>query len=214
MLFALAVNIAYAGALTGGVHAGFGKHFDDVLPSDRPLAVFRVVTQTSIGVWTFAIPKLAIVALLQRLLNLRKLVLIVCWLSSAILVASSAALSLLWFLQCKPVSYQWDPNVAGSCLDPMINVDLSYFCVAFSGFLDFAFALIPPFVIFRLNMPLYKRIFVSAALGGGTVAGIIAFYKLSLVKQIEEFAKTDPTCTFHCSGWSLSVCPMNRNVPG
>ncbi|KAI9661964.1 MAG: hypothetical protein M1831_002879 [Alyxoria varia] len=193
MLFALAVNIAYAGALTAGVDAGFGKHFEVVSPSDRPLAVFRVVTQTSIGVWTFALPKLAIVALLQRLLNLRKLVLIVCWSSSAILVAGCAALSLLWFLQCKPVPHQWDPSVGGACLDPMINVNLSYFCVAFSGFLDFAFALIPPFTIFRLNMPLYKRIVLSAALGGGTIAGIIAFYKLSLVRQIEEFALIDPT---------------------
>ncbi|KAL9052601.1 MAG: hypothetical protein Q9162_005291 [Coniocarpon cinnabarinum] len=42
-------------------------------------------------------------------------------------------------------------------------------------------------------MPLFKRVAISLALMGGIIAGIVAFYKISLVSEISAEAKQDPT---------------------
>lgn len=84
--------------------------------------------------------------------------------------------------------------VPGSCWNPSVVENLSCFVAAFSAFLDFLFAVYPPFFLAKLNMPLHKRIVISLALGGGFVAGAVAIYKETLVAGISKAGKEDPTC--------------------
>ncbi|KAL9052602.1 MAG: hypothetical protein Q9162_005292 [Coniocarpon cinnabarinum] len=110
ILFALLVQLAYVSTLTAAMSAGLGEHVYDIPQERLPLAGFRQVLASSIGVWTFALPKLGIVALLERLLSLRVWTRAIFWTLSLGLVACCGLLSIFWFAQCTPRAHQWNPS--------------------------------------------------------------------------------------------------------
>ena len=205
ILFSMAVVVMYVSSLTAAVAAGYGEHFEDIPPEKRSLVLYRVIVCSCIAVLTFGPPKLAIISLLERLLELRTPTRIVFWSLGAVLMTSSVVLSIFWFMQCTPPAHQWDPvNVPGSCWSPNVVLYLSYVVGAYSGVLDVLFAVFPPFIIWRLQMSRGKKIFISACLGGGLIAAVTAFYKLTTVKGLNEAAKSDPTCK--CSVVLFHMC--------
>ena len=196
IIFALLFQVAYVCALTVAVAAGTGRHFWTIPAERQPLALFRQLVASSISVLTFALPKLAIVALLERLLSLRPLTRIIFWTLSVGEVGCCLLAAIIWSVQCTPRASQWDKSVPGHCWSPSVLVHLSYFLASFSVFLDFLFAVFPPFVIAKLHMPLYKRIAISVALGGGIFSAIVACYKISLISGLNAQSETDPTSKF------------------
>ena len=205
ILFSMAVVVMYVISLTAAVAAGYGEHLEEIPPEKRSLALYRVIVCSSIAVLTFGPPKLAIVSLLERLLELRAPTRIIFWSLSAVLMVSSVVLSIFWFLQCTPRAHQWDPvNVPGTCWSPNVVLYVSYAVGVYSGVLDVLFAVFPPFVIWRLQMSRGKKIFISASLGGGLIAAVTAFYKITTVKGLNEAAKSDPTCK--CSVVLFHMC--------
>lgn len=63
-LFAFAVVIAASVAISVAIHAGLGTHFADLTLLERIDASRKTIIASSLVVWTFALPKLALVALL------------------------------------------------------------------------------------------------------------------------------------------------------
>lgn len=195
MIFAFAVIITYVASLSAAVAAGYGNHLQDIPPDERPLAIFRTTLCSCLAVLTFAFPKVAIVALLERLLELHVVTRVIFWGLSVSLVACSVLLSIFWFVQCTPRAHQWDlQHVPGSCWDPSVVLNLSYFTGFYSGVIDVLFAVYPSFIIWRLQMPMYRKVVISASLGGGLIAAVAAFYKMTHVSELSEESKTDPTC--------------------
>lgn len=181
--------------MTIAVEGGYGKHFKDLEPAQRPIAGHRAVITSAVAIQTFGLPKIAIICLLERLLKLRLPVRIVLWGLSVVLIISSLVLSIFWFVQCSPQAHQWDPiNVPGTCWSPNVVLSLSYFVGIYSGVLDVVLAVYPPFIIWNLKMSRGKKIFISASLGGGLVAAITVFYKTTTIKGLSAAAKDDPTC--------------------
>lgn len=195
MLLAFIACLAYSIAVSAAIQAGFGKHMRDIPPPQRSLALYRNMIQHAIGVWSFSLPKLSIAALLQRLLDLPTAVRLSFWTLSLIILAGSCALSIIWVNQCSPIARQWDSSIPGQCPNTRVLLDVNYFVVPFSAFLDFLFAIYPPFIIARLHMPRYQRVMISVALSGGIVAGIVATYKTTLLAEISADS-SDATCTF------------------
>lgn len=92
---------------------------------------------------------------------------------------------IICFVQCNPVAGQWDPykhpetkcwprNVQiyyaliGSCkYDFTIQFALLTFPSASSAFLDLVFAIYPGFVIWRLQLPLWKKFSTIGFMGLG-----------------------------------------------
>ena len=219
IVFALLVTISYAASSCAAVDAGYGKHYQDISPEARPLAVYRSIVHSSIAVWSYSLPKLAIVALLNRLLAMSSSISITFWSLAIALVGCSSALSAVWYAQCSPREHQWNRAVPGTCLNPRVLENLSYFVVAFSIFLDFLFAAYPIFAVSRLNMARQKRIVISIALSGGFVAGIVAIYKEALVTTISSTLEEDPTCTLLLaspiafSALVLTFVPADADIP-
>lgn len=55
--------------------------------------------------------------------------------------------------QCWPVEFFWDKNIpGGTCIDINAIINVTYVYSAFSVICDFTFALLPLFLIWRLNM--------------------------------------------------------------
>lgn len=195
MLLAFLGSLAYSVAISEAIRAGFGLHLYTVKPSQRPEVLYRNVVQNAIGVWSFALPKLSIMALLQRLLGLSIAVRVLFWILCFTLLGGSCALSVVWVNQCSPAARQWDMSIPGSCLNTNVLLHVDYFVSSFSAFMDFLFAVYPPFIIARLQMPLSQRVLISLALSGGIVSGIVATFKTTLLSLIDVDSWTDPTCT-------------------
>lgn len=69
-----------------------------------------------------------------------------------ITVASGVVFFFVTMFQCKPISFFWNKNQDGSCLNMDIIIALTYLYSACSVICDFTFALLPIGIIWGLNI--------------------------------------------------------------
>lgn len=75
-----------------------------------------------------------------------------------------------WFillLQCYPVSYFWNPEQDGGCLNTAVIISISYIYSAFTAACDFTFGILPIAIVWNLRKSLLTKIGVAALLGLG-----------------------------------------------
>ncbi|OBT88199.1 hypothetical protein VE02_02465 [Pseudogymnoascus sp. 03VT05] len=150
-----------------GSHHGLGRHMASLDPPDIVEALKWNAIISSILIWSFSLPKFAIIAILKRILDYGRKTTILFWALALSSQACILATSVWWFKQCTPVKYGWDRSIDGHCAPVKVMADLGYFTSAYSAFLDLFFALYPIPLIMRLNMPFKSRIAVS--IGSGSV---------------------------------------------
>jgi hypothetical protein len=197
-LACLVVFLATCILVTIGSHYGLGKHFGTIPPEDVTTALKYNVIISAVLIWTFSLPKFAIISTLQRILTPGIKTTIVFWFLALSSQACILATSIWWFKQCDPVERGWDLTLPGSCAPVSILANLGYFTSAYSAFLDVFFALYPIPFIMRLNMPLKTRIAVATALGLSVLACVVSIYKLAIFGEVFEILAVDPTCKSSC----------------
>lgn len=199
-----------------GSSHGLGRHMKTLEPEQIVQANRWNVIISSVLIWSFSLPKFAMVAILKRILNYGLKTTIVFWFLALSSQACILATSVWWWKQCTPMERGWDRTIEGTCAPVSVLANLGYFTSAYSAFLDIFFAMYPiPFVM-RLNMPLKSRIAVSVALGLSALACIVSIYKLAIFGEIFEILAVDPTCKlaanflkiilFRRRMWSQSIC--------
>jgi len=192
-VFCLVVILATCILVNIGSNYGLGKHMAALNPADIVPALRYNVIISAVLIWSFSLPKFAIIAILKRILNYGTKTTILFWGLALSSQACILATSIWWFKQCTPVARGWDMTIEGTCAPVSVLANLGYFTSAYSAFLDMFFALYPiPFVM-KLNMPLRNRIAVSAALTLSVLACIISIYKLAIFGQVFAILATDPT---------------------
>lgn len=190
----LAVFLATCVLITIGSHYGLGRHFAAVPPENIIPALKYNVIISSVLIWTFSLPKFAIISTLQRILEPGTKTTILFWGLALSSQACILATSVWWFKQCDPIERGWDQNIPGTCAPISIMSNLGYFTSAYSAFLDVFFASYPVPFIMRLNMPLKTRIAVATAMGLSALACVVSIYKLAIFGQVFEILAVDPTC--------------------
>lgn len=173
---------------------GLGRRIDDIHPPENVKHALKWnVISSAVLIWTFSLPKFAVIATLQRILDFGIKTRVVFWSLAITSQGCIMGVSVFWFTQCRPIAKQWDSSVDGVCSGTKMFSDLGYFVSAYSAFLDIFFGLYPIPFIMRLSMPLKSRITVSASLGLGVVACIVSIYKLIIFGDIFEIVAKDPT---------------------
>jgi hypothetical protein len=81
--------------------------------------------------------------------------------------ASCLCYILVALFQCSPISYYWDRDQTGSCIDIHIVVWLLYMYSTFAVISDFTFALLPAWVVSHLNMKKSMKIALIVLMGMG-----------------------------------------------
>lgn len=191
------VLLATCIAITIGSSHGLGRRMASLEPAQQRLALKWNAIIGSIIVWTFSLPKFAIVAILKRILDYGNKTSFMFWSLALTSQACMASSSIWWFKQCSPIAYQWDKSIpGGSCASVNVMINLGYVVSAYSAFLDLLFALYPIPFIMRLNMPLRSRVAVSIALALSGLACFASIYKLAVFGGIFELMDKDPTCKF------------------
>ncbi|KAK7937654.1 uncharacterized protein PG986_014522 [Apiospora aurea] len=174
--YLIAISVAtgiIACALTNvSVSKGVGRHVEALSNEQLISATLWVYAAYCPSVLSFGMPKLAVIALLVRLLVPGRVHFWVLWLMGglvqlALLGVVGSALGLL-FSRCHPVDYALGRDNMAFCLDT-IQCGLTFLDVAFSGFVDFYLAAYPSIVLYKLQMARRKKVIVSIALGLGAV---------------------------------------------
>lgn len=178
-----------------GAINGLGRRSATLEPHEAVEAMKWNVIIGSILIWSFSLPKFAIIAILRRILNYG-------WKTSfmfySLAITSQACIlttSIWWFVQCTPIEFGWNKSIpGGKCAPISVFVNLGYFTSVYSAFLDLFYSFYPIPFIMRLNMPLKSRIAVSIALGLSSLGCIVSIYKMTVFGEVFAIMTEDPTC--------------------
>jgi hypothetical protein len=204
-LFCMVVFLVTCIFVTISSHHGLGRHIASLSTEQIKQSLKWSLITNAVLVWTFSLPKFAIISTLQRILCPGIKTTILFWTLALSCQACILATSVWWFKQCDPVERNWDLSIEGKCADISILKNLGYFTSAYSSFLDLFFAIYPTPFIMRLNMPLKTRLAFASAMGLSVLGCFVSLYKLIILRQVFEIMETDPTCRYHTLSF---LCPL------
>ncbi|KAK8057264.1 hypothetical protein PG996_011201 [Apiospora saccharicola] len=187
----VATGIIACALTTVSVSKGIGRHVEALSTAQRISATLWVYAAYCPSVLSFGMPKLAVIALLARLLVPSRLHFWVLWTMGALVQLALLGVVGLLFGRCQPLLSAVDESIAGHCLNTETWVHYCLFAASFSAFVDFYLAAYPSIVLYKLQMARRKKIILSIALGLGAVSGAVAIYK-----TIVLLALSDPDFTY------------------
>ncbi|XRM47096.1 hypothetical protein ABZX51_010097 [Aspergillus tubingensis] len=191
----LVMGVVYCAITTINVDMGYGKHA--WLLSERTVehATFLNCLSFLFGIISFAIPKLAVTAMLNRILNPNMAQRICLWTLTGFAAVVSGICIIVLFTMCDPPEALWKTHLVtegkATCKDVWILIDYAIFTGALSAFVDLILAVYPSTVLMKLHMSLRKRLALCAALGLGSVASAMAIVKCTQLRGLAD--KTDYT---------------------
>lgn len=94
-------------------------------------------------------------------------------------------------LQCQPVSYFWHKEQPGKCIPIGIIIALTYLYSSLNIICDFTFALLPIFIVRKLNMKRRMKVAIIPLLSMGCIASSAVVVRLFYV---ETFRNPDFLC--------------------
>ncbi|KAK8055205.1 hypothetical protein PG993_000432 [Apiospora rasikravindrae] len=172
-LVASAINVTY------NVTQGFGQHIYNLDPRQIPsvglLAQVDLIFAILGAAWSKTSWGITLLRLSKGLLHHVVLCIII---SVNFLMSLSIVFN---FIQCIPSRKLWEPYLEGACWPKQIVPIYSTVSGAYSGAMDITLALLPWFLIMKVNMRLAERIGVAVAMSCGIFAGATAFVKTAYV---------------------------------
>lgn len=122
------MGLAYLGVTTANVSIGYGKHAVVLTMKRLQDAILLNTVGFVFGVLSFAIPKLAVIAMLTRILNPGTWHQVWLWTFGVFGVLSSSGCIGILFAMCTPRKALWIITTPGAvCMDPWILVHYSYY---------------------------------------------------------------------------------------
>lgn len=139
IIIAMILGLAYCGVTTAGVAHGFGKHAIKLSQYDLEMAILLNTVSFLFGILSFTIPKIAVTAMLARILNPGMVQKIWLW----VLVGTAAAVSciciIILFTMCDPPEALWHVHLVqtegATCKNVWMLVDYAIFTGGKSPFL-------------------------------------------------------------------------------
>ncbi|KAM0226482.1 hypothetical protein ACHAQD_000404 [Fusarium lateritium] len=178
------------------VYWGNGKHFETLDLQQKQNTIKWMMAAYVPGIETLGFPKLAVIALLARLLMPNRIHLWILWSMGVICCLSLTAMVTALLLQCSPPRALWTLTMPRDCLDPSKLERLAFWASSVSAFLDFYLAVYPAIALWKLLMPFRKKLILSLALGMGIICGAIGIVKATgvptLASQDVSYDLCDP----------------------
>lgn len=170
MVLSALAFVTYATISNVGVSYGTGRHHSDLLPSNEIAALrcwfWCYITYS----FTMIFSKLSIAVFLLRI-TMNPVHRWIIYLASLITCTSCLAFFFLAVFQCSPIAFFRDKhNLDGVCININVLVGLGYLYSAFSVISDFTFALLPAWIVARLNMKRNTKFALVGLMGMGCVA--------------------------------------------
>ncbi|KAJ6188151.1 hypothetical protein N7519_003059 [Penicillium mononematosum] len=184
IVFAMIMVASYTILTTLNVVLGYGSHTPVLMERGGMDLVERILVinyaDFALGIMSFTTPKLAVAALLNRIMNPTRFHRIWLWvLTGSVFVASSICIIVL-FTMCDPPQALWKIRLVSEgaiCRPTKILVGFAIFTGVLSAVVDLYLAIYPTVILLRLQMSFKKKLALCAALGLGAVACAMAIVK-------------------------------------
>ncbi|KAL3463752.1 hypothetical protein BJX64DRAFT_116153 [Aspergillus heterothallicus] len=212
---ALVFHILYTIFVSIATRYGLGRLAADVGNMDVYFeAVKYEIFSQFAGIMLIGIGKLAVGTFLLRIVrNKIQIVFIHVCLVITVIITLFASITVV--VQCSPVERTWNPTVEGTCWLDFSNI--GYTVGSWFVAMDFAFAILPWFVVWDLNMKYKEKITVACGLSLGIFAGICGIIRtqaLSGLNANEYIYDTVPmliwSATESCATIMCSSIPVLR----
>lgn len=129
------VNLGISSAAAA---SGSGRHFNTLSLENQQNVIKYTIAAFCPGILSFAIPKLAVVALLTKLMNPSRAHLIFMWIASSVTTLVLFGCVIILYAQCTPSRSQWDFSIQGECWSVWILIDYAIFAGGKRFVLDFS----------------------------------------------------------------------------
>ncbi|KAK7927649.1 hypothetical protein PG985_004647 [Apiospora marii] len=198
-IFSVFNSIVACGLATKAVSRGLGRHVEALSPEDQSAAMVWTFAAFFPGLVSFACPKLAVIALLVRLLLPSRFHFCFLWfMGAAVQLAQIGTMGLLisdLAEKCHLSDSAQIQKQRGNCVPMHVQVRYYLFAGSLSAFADFYLAVYPSIVLYHLQMPGRKKFALSVALGFGLVPmpSLIAVYlKVGGSCHVQNFPYPSP----------------------
>ncbi|KAL9004182.1 MAG: hypothetical protein Q9188_002997 [Gyalolechia gomerana] len=173
---------------------GLGKHEVTIPLEQIPKVIKWIFINGPWGIMGVAIPKLAVVIFLSRIVGptKRKQIWALYFMVITLIILSFVAAVLL-FAQCDPPNHAWHPTEEAECWNPNVVADYSLFVGSYSAFNDLVLAIYPSLIVYSLQMSTARKVSLSLIMGLGVfacVCAIIRTTKLASIKTFEDYTWT------------------------
>jgi hypothetical protein len=111
------------GLTIAAVKSGNGRHFSTLTTEQKQGAILFTFSGFVPGIFSFGIPKLAVVALLTKITNPSRKHRIFLWAMTSSCLFILFGCVIIIFAQCNPSRSQWDFSVEGTCWSPWVLID-------------------------------------------------------------------------------------------
>ncbi|KAK3984628.1 hypothetical protein QBC44DRAFT_336643 [Cladorrhinum sp. PSN332] len=200
---------------------GLGQHAVDLLDTPWKFTIFGKLLIVIQILWCLAMTtvRLSIINLYTHIFSSSERLRIACYVMTAVCAVWAIGDALTVFLICRPFSFNWDKTVDGSCG----NLNVAYLLVHSTNFVvDSTIALMPLPVLWKLSIPMRRKIGIMLMFGlGATICAIavarIALYQLALAYDQTDFTYSGSTLYLFTSiepllGISLACLPLLRPI--
>ncbi|KAK4167901.1 hypothetical protein QBC43DRAFT_125777 [Cladorrhinum sp. PSN259] len=197
IIFGFVFSTAIFICLIISVENGLGQHAVELMDTPSKFTIFGKLLIAIQILWCIALTtvRLSIINLYTHIFSSSDRLRIACYVMAAASIGWAIGSSLTIFLFCRPFAFNWDKTIDGTC----VNIDLAYVLVQSTNFLvDLTIATMPLPVLWKLDMPLRRKIVVMLMFGlGATVCAIavarIALYQLALAYDQTDFTYSSAT---------------------
>ncbi|KAJ5469714.1 hypothetical protein N7539_009332 [Penicillium diatomitis] len=182
-------------APSADIKANFvGWHYKDIPPTEydpKTAMIWNYVVQLVYNpALTFI--KLSILLFLRRLDSHSRVVSILFWFATTVVVGLFVAVLFVDIFQCQPVAYVYDSSIEGKCIAQGVFYVST---AALNLFTDVIVMAIPIIITWKLQMPVRQKLAVCLILCLGGIATAIGVWRLVILTQgfILHMPNPDPT---------------------
>ncbi|KAM0343927.1 hypothetical protein ACHAPU_007981 [Fusarium lateritium] len=185
MCCALITFLLFCFSALMGVHYGTGRHRENLDPADFKEAMKYWWWCYLWYCITMIASKISIGYLLLRITN-RRLDVWIIYGVMAITVCTGIVFFFVTLFQCAPISFFWNKDQPGKCVKPEVIMALTYLYSVFSVISDFTCAILPMFLVAKLNMGRRTKLALIPIMAMACVASSAVVVRFAFVKDFKN----------------------------
>ncbi|KAJ5975259.1 hypothetical protein N7481_008966 [Penicillium waksmanii] len=135
-------------------------------------------------IWASVLAKISIAVALLRL-TIEKIHRIILLCNIGLTIAIGFMFWMVMLLDCHPISYFWDyadPSKSGTCMSKNDLVKVAYVYSCLTIVCDLTLAILPIFLIWRLQMSYWTKVAVAGVLSVGAIASVAVIVRLPFLR--------------------------------
>lgn len=173
------------GCETKFVLVGLGRHIYCLPFEQIPLVLKWSVISQVFNIIGIGLAKISVCLCVLRIIGrTRKHLATFLWVIIIFCAASHFAQVMLFLVQCRPMAAIWNPHIHGKCFSPHVTYLAGYIGFGLDAFTDFVCAVIPIFILHRLQINVRTKVALCCLIGLGSLTAGCAIAKAVTLKGV------------------------------